>query len=259
MSSTVAVFGVGGVGSFAVEALARCGLGRLVLIDHDVVDVTNINRQLHATTKTVGLSKTALMKERILEINPSARVDVIDDFYLPTVDAEKFFIDRYDCVVDAIDTIGGKIGLAVECDRRGIPLVSSMGAGNKLDPTAFRAGDLFETSVDPIAKVMRKKLKELGIKKLRVVYSTEPPRRLEPTEKNFFQNTEPGADDAGWEPLRMLGAEHDGRERRRRPSKSLPMSDGSGRKIIGSISFVPSVAGLILAGEAVKILVSDLL
>ena len=207
-ASTVAVFGVGGVGSFAVEALARVGIGRLVLIDHDVVDVTNINRQLHATTKTLGRSKTALMRSRILDINPSARVDVIDEFYLPTVDADRFFIARYDCVLDAIDTIGGKIGLAVECDRRGIALVSSMGAGNKLDPTAFRAGDIFETSVDPIAKVMRKKLKELGIKKLRVVYSTEPPRRME-------------------------------------------------QKIIGSISFVPSVAGLILAGEAVKILVSD--
>lgn len=214
-ASTVAVFGVGGVGSFTTEALARAGIGRLILIDHDVVDVTNINRQLHATTKTIGQSKTALMKSRILEINPDARVDVIDEFYLPSdVDGDKFFIADYDCVVDAIDTIGGKIGLAVECDRRGIPIVSSMGAANKLDPTAFRAGDLFETTVDPIAKVMRKKLKELGIKKLRVVYSTEPPRRLSSTVE---------------------------------------------RKELGSISFVPSVAGLIIAGEVVKMLVSDLL
>ena len=213
-ASTVAVFGVGGVGSFTVEALARVGIGRLVLVDHDVVDVTNINRQLHATTKTIGQSKTALMTRRILEINPDARVETIDEFYLPTSDADKFFVADYDCVVDAIDTIGGKIGLAVECERRGIPLVSSMGAGNKLDPTAFRAADIFETTVDPIARVMRKKLKELGIKRLRVVYSTEPPIRL-----NVEANVE--------------------------------------GKTIGSISFVPSVAGLILAAEVVKILVSD--
>ena len=213
-ASTVAVFGVGGVGSFTVEALARVGIGRLILVDHDVVDVTNINRQLHATTKTIGQSKTALMTRRILEINPDARVETIDEFYLPTSDADKFFVADYDCVVDAIDTIGGKIGLAVECERRGIPIVSSMGAGNKLDPTAFRAADIFETTVDPIARVMRKKLKELGIKHLRVVYSTEPPIQL-----NVKANVE--------------------------------------GKTIGSISFVPSVAGLILAAEIVKILVSD--
>ena len=215
--STVAIFGLGGVGSYAAEALARTGVGHLVLIDHDVVDVTNINRQLHATTKTVGQSKTVLMKVRISEINPSAKIDVIDGFYLPSNGADdvadKFFIDKYDCVVDAIDTIGGKIGLAVECERRGIALVSSMGAGNKLDPTAFRTGDIFETTVDPIAKVMRKKLKEVGIKKLRVVYSTEPPIHLNSTVE---------------------------------------------RKVIGSVSFVPSVAGLILAGEAIKLLVRDL-
>ena len=213
-ASTVAVFGVGGVGSFTVEALARVGIGRLILVDHDVVDVTNINRQLHATTKTIGQSKTAMMTRRILEINPDARVETIDEFYLPTSDADKSFVADYDCVVDAIDTIGGKIGLAVECERRGIPLVSSMGAGNKLDPTAFRAADIFETTVDPIARVMRKKLKELGIKRLRVVYSTEPPIQL-----NVKANVE--------------------------------------GKTIGSISFVPSVAGLILAAEIVKILVSD--
>ena len=217
--STAAVFGIGGVGSFAVEALARTGVGRLILVDHDAVDVTNINRQLHATTKTLGQSKTALMKARVLEINPEARVDVIDEFYLPSNgDADRFFIGRYDCVLDAIDTVSGKLGLVIECERRGIPIVSSMGAGNKLDPTAFRAGDLFETTVDPIAKVMRKKLKELGIKKLRVVYSTESPMSLNLTDEQ----------------------------------------KNSGKKIIGSISFVPSVAGLILAGEAIKLLVSDL-
>ena len=242
-SSTVAVFGVGGVGSFTVEALARTGLGHLILIDHDVVDVTNINRQLHATTKTLGQSKTALMKARVLDINPEARVDTIDEFYLPS-DGDKFFIDRYDCVVDATDTVSGKIGLAAECDRRGIPIVSSMGAGNKLDPTAFRAGDIFDTTVDPIARVMRKKLKELGIKKLRVVYSTETPKKISPARPTF--GDKPPYSDSFSKALL---------------SEPLKGDDASTveRKVIGSISFVPSVAGLILAGEVIKMLVSDLL
>ena len=212
-SSTVAVFGIGGVGSFAVEALARAGVGHLVLIDHDVVDVTNINRQIHATTQTIGQSKTNLMKTRILEINPAAIVDTVDDFYLPSSDTSKYFICDYDYVIDAIDTITGKIGLVVECKRRNIKIISSMGAGNKLDPTQFRVADIFSTSVDPIAKVMRKKLKEEGIDALTVVYSTEKPR-------------EPDSETLSKVP----------------PSK----------KIIGSVSFVPSVAGLILAGEVIK-------
>lgn len=212
-SSTVAVFGIGGVGSFAVEALARAGVGHLVLIDHDVVDVTNINRQIHATVKTIGQSKTELMKARILEINPAAIVDTVEDFYLPSGDTNKYFICDYDYVIDAIDTITGKIGLVVECKSRGVNIISSMGAGNKLDPTQFRVSDIFSTSVDPIAKVMRKKLKEEGIDTLKVVYSTEKPKELD------------------FEALSKI------------PSSS---------KIIGSVSFVPSVAGLILAGEVIK-------
>ena len=213
-ASTVAVFGIGGVGSFAVEALARAGIGHLVLIDHDVVDVTNINRQIHATTKTIGKSKTELMRSRILDINPEAKVDIIDDFYLPSDENnDKFFICNYDYVIDAIDTITGKIGLVIECNRRGIKIISSMGAGNKLDPTQFRVADIFSTSVDPIAKVMRKKLKEYGIDKLKVIYSTETPISIRNEE---------------------LGIRNEG------------------LKIIGSISFVPSVAGLILAGEVIK-------
>ena len=214
-SSTVAVFGIGGVGSFAVEALARAGVGHLILIDHDVVDVTNINRQLHATTKTAGKSKTELMKARILDINPAAIVDTVNDFYLPTNEAgtDKFFICDYDYVIDAIDTVTGKIGLVLECKRRSINTISSMGAGNKLDPTQFKVGDIFSTSVDPIAKVMRKKLKEHGVDALKVVYSTEKPRDLD--------------------------------------SEALSKVPPS-KKIIGSISFVPSVAGLILAGEVIK-------
>ena len=214
-TSIVAVFGVGGVGSFAVEALARAGIGHLVLIDHDIVDVTNINRQIHATTKTTGQSKTELMKARVLDINPVAIVDTIDDFYLPTNEAgtDKFFLCDYDYVIDAIDTVTGKIGLVLECKRRGIKIISSMGAGNKLDPTQFKVGDIFSTSVDPIAKVMRKKLKEHGVDALKVVYSTEKPRDLD--------------------------------------SEALSKVPPS-NKIIGSVSFVPSVAGLILAGEVIK-------
>lgn len=212
-ASVVAIFGVGGVGSFAVEALARAGVGHLVLIDHDVVDVTNINRQIHANTRTIGQSKTELMKARILDINPDAVVDTIDEFFLPSDNTDKYFICDYDYVIDAIDTVTGKIGLVVECKKRGMRIISSMGAGNKLDPTQFRVADLFQTTVDPIAKVMRKKLKECEISELKVVYSTEKPRELNQAALSKMP-----------------------------PSK----------KIIGSISFVPSVAGLILAGEVIK-------
>ena len=216
-SSIVAVFGVGGVGSFAVEALARAGVGHLVLIDHDVVDVTNINRQIHANTKTIGKLKTELMKSRILDINPEAVVDTINDFFLPTDDTDKYFKYDYDYVIDAIDTVTGKIGLVVECKRRGIKIISSMGVGNKLDPTQFKVADIFQTSVDPIAKVMRKKLKEHGINNLKVVYSTETPLKINNAELLISNSTS---------------------------------------KIIGSVSFVPSVAGLILAGEVIKDIIS---
>ena len=201
-ASTVAVFGVGGVGSFAVEALARSGIGHLILIDKDNIDATNINRQIHALNSTVGKSKVEVMRERILDINPAAQVDTIQKFFLPGENVEDFFICRYDYVVDAIDTLTAKIFLVEECNRRGIKIISSMGAGNKLDATRFKVSDIFQTSVDPVAKIMRKKFRERGIKNLKVVWSDEQPRPV----KNF----------------------------------------------IGSVAFVPSVAGLILAGEVVK-------
>ena len=206
-NSTVAIFGIGGVGSFTVEALARAGVGHLILIDKDNIDVTNINRQIHALTSTVGKSKVEIMRERILEINPVAKVETVQKFYLPEEPAEKFFICNYDYVVDAIDTITAKINLVVECNAKKIPIISSMGAGNKIDPKRFQVADIFKTSVDPIAKVMRKKLKELGIKNLKVVYSDEAPKKI------------------------------------------------SAEKIIGSVAFVPSVAGLILASEVVQDLI----
>lgn len=177
-SSTVAIFGVGGVGSFTAEALARSGIGHLILIDKDNIDVTNINRQIHALTSSIGKSKVEVMRERIFEINPAAKVDIIQKFYLPGESAADFFICDYDYIVDAIDTIGAKINLAVECSRRKINLISSMGAGNKLNPTQFKVADIFQTSVDPVAKVMRKKLRELGIKNLKVVYSDEEPKKF---------------------------------------------------------------------------------
>ena len=203
--STVAVFGVGGVGSFTVEALARSGVGHLVLIDKDNIDATNINRQLHALQSTVGRSKVEVMRERIHDINPAAQVDTIQKFLLPSEPAEDFFICRYDYVVDAIDNISAKIFLVEECARRGIKIISSMGAGNKLDATRFKVSDIFQTSVDPVAKILRKKLKDKNIKSLKVVWSDEPPR---------------------------------------------PVKD-----FIGSAAFVPSVAGLIIAGEVVKDLI----
>ena len=212
-ASTVAVFGIGGVGSFVAEGLARAGVGHLVLIDNDVICLSNINRQIHATADTVGRRKTEAMRERILGINPEAVVDRIDDFYLPE-NGEKFFRQDYDYVADAIDTITGKIHLVLQCHERGIPIICSMGAGNKLEPARFEVADIYDTSVDPIARIMRKKLKEHRIPHLKVVYSREK-----------------------------------------------PIAAGSGdpagtRAVPGSISFVPSVAGLIMAGEIVRDLIA---
>lgn len=205
-SATVAVFGIGGVGSFTVEALARSGIGHLVLIDKDNIDITNINRQLHALNSTINRSKVEVMRERIIEINPAAQVDTVQKFFLPGENVEDFFLCKYDYVVDAIDTLTAKIFLVEECTRRSIKIISSMGAGNKLDATRFKVSDIFQTSVDPIAKVMRKQLRERGIKSLKVVWSDETPR---------------------------------------------PVKD-----VIGSNAFVPSVAGLIIAGAVVNDLIN---
>ena len=220
-AATVAIFGIGGVGSFTVEALARSGIGHLVLIDKDNVDITNINRQIHALTSTVGKSKVELLRERIFEINPAAKVDTVQKFYLPDEPVENFFICNYDYVVDAIDTITAKISLVLECQRRGIKIISSMGAGNKLDPTAFRVADIAETSVCPLARIIRKECRKRGIEKLKVVYSTEDP----------IDCTLP-ADDPAW--------------------AELP----AGRNALpGSVCFVPAAAGMVLAGEVIQDLI----
>ena len=217
-AARVAVFGIGGVGSYVAEGLARAGVGHFVLVDNDEISLTNINRQLHSLSSTVGKKKTLVMKERILDINPAAEVQTINAFYLPDKAADFFLAEApYDYVVDAIDTVAGKISLAVECQQRNLPLIASMGAGNKVDPTRFMVADIYKTSVDPLARVMRKKLKEKGIKKLKVVYSTEEPRPVILPE--------------------------DG---------NVEAKGTAGRTAPGSLSFVPSVAGLIIASEVVK-------
>lgn len=203
-ASKVAVFGIGGVGSYVVEALARSGVGSIDLIDSDTVDETNINRQLIATTDTVGQDKVEVAKRRILSINPGCCVCVYKLMYLPE-HADMFHWSEYSYVVDAVDNITAKLSLVEETSKAGIPIISAMGAGNKLDPTAFEVADIYSTSVCPLAKVMRRELKKRGIERLKVVYSKEEPVR-----------------------------------------------EPNGGRIPSSIAFVPSVMGLIIAGEVIK-------
>ncbi len=171
--STVAVFGIGGVGSFVAEALVRTGLGRIVLIDYDIIDITNINRQIHATRKTVGLSKVVAMKERILDINPEIDVVIYKKKY--NKETKEELLANYDYVVDAIDMVSSKLDLICECKNRKIPIISSMGAGNKLNPTMFKVEDIYSTKVCPLAKVMRRELRKRNVEALKVVYSEEIP------------------------------------------------------------------------------------
>lgn len=222
----VAVFGIGGVGGYVCEALARSGVGTFDLIDDDKVCLTNINRQIIATNKTVGKYKTDVMKERILDINPEAEVNTYKCFFLPE-NASDFPFEKYDYVVDAIDTVTAKIELVMKCQAAGVPIISSMGAGNKLDPTQFRVADIYKTQMDPLAKVMRRELKKRGVKKLKVVYSQE-------------------------EPVVPIGnAESCGNDNSDDSFKT-GSHDAGRRAIPGSTAFVPSVAGLIIAGEVIK-------
>ena len=208
-NAKVAVFGIGGVGSYVVEGLARAGIQNFILVDKDRVSLSNLNRQLIATTKTIGQAKVEVAKKRILDINPSANVETFEEFFLPET---KGIIDEtVDYIVDCVDTVTAKIELVLRANELNIPIISSMGTGNKLDPTNFEVTDIYKTSVCPLAKVMRKELKTRGIKKLKVVYSKEEPMKLE-----------------------------------------ISKDDASKKQVPGSISFVPSVAGLIIAGEVVK-------
>lgn len=213
--SKVAVFGIGGVGSFAVEGLVRAGVGSILLIDSDCVDITNINRQIHSTMSTIGRPKVEVMKERILDINPMAQVYAYQKFFTG-INAHEMIQSDYSYIVDAIDTIPSKVELIVTAKKMGIPIISSMGAGNKLDPSKFAVSDIYSTSVCPFARIMRRELKKRGIESLKVVYSTEKPIKVTDNGTNA-------------------------------------------RKVPGSISFVPSVAGLIIAGEVVKDLIKEML
>ena len=221
----VAVFGVGGVGGYAVEALARSGIGALDLIDSDKVSLTNLNRQLHATHKTIGRYKVDAAEERIHDINPDCRVTTYKMFYLPETQG-KFDFSAYDYVVDAIDTVTGKLALIEQAEAAGTPIICAMGAGNKLDPTAFRVADIYKTSVCPLARIIRSECRKRGIKHLKVVYSTEEPTR--PLE----------------DPSVSCQSEEDG--------SSGVRESAARRDIPGSTAFVPAAAGLIIAGEVVR-------
>ena len=213
-NSRVAVFGIGGVGGYVVEALARSGIGTLDLIDRDTVSVSNINRQIIALSSTVGKYKTEAAKARAEDINPDIKVNTYNIFYTPET-ADIFDFSQYDYIVDAIDTVSGKLQLVMQANKSNTPIISSMGAGNKLYPTLFEVSDIYKTSVCPLARVMRKELKQRGIKKLKVVYSKEPP--IEPHIKAYDEITK----------------------------KMTP----------ASIAFVPSAVGLIIAGEVIKDLI----
>jgi len=225
-NARVAVFGIGGVGGYTVEALARSGVGTLDLIDDDKVCLTNLNRQILATRKTIGKYKVDVAKERILDINPDAVVNTYKTFFMPDT-AEQFDFSQYDYVVDAIDTVTGKIQLVMQAQESGVPIISSMGAGNKMDAAAFEVADIYKTSVCPLAKVMRRELKKRGVKKLKVVYSKEKPLTpiddMEISCKNHC--------------VCPPGTERSCTQRRQIP---------------GSNAFVPSVVGLIIAGEIIK-------
>lgn len=213
-NSRVAVFGVGGVGGFVVEVLARCGVGTIDVIDNDVVDPSNINRQIIATVDTIGQEKVNVVEQRIKSINPNAVVNKHRCFFLPET-AKDFDFTRFDYVVDAIDTVSGKIEIILQAKKAEVPVISCMGAGNKLDPTAFVVTDIYKTSVCPLARVMRQKLKKLGVQDLKVVYSTE--KAMKP---NYPPDMPP-------------------------QRKAAP----------GSVAFVPSVAGIIAGGEVIKDLI----
>ena len=228
-NARVAVFGVGGVGGYVCEALVRSGIYHFDLIDDDQVCLTNLNRQIIATRKTVGQYKVDVMRERILEINPDADVSVHKCFFLPE-NADEFPFEEYDYVVDAVDTVTAKIELVMKAQEKGVPIISSMGAGNKLDPSAFKVADIYKTRVDPLARVMRREMKKRGVKKLKVVYSEEEPKRpIEDMAVSCRNNC-----------ICPPGAQHKCTER---------------RDIPGSTAFVPSVAGLIIAGEVIKDLI----
>lgn len=222
----VAVFGIGGVGGYACEALIRSGVGHFDLIDDDRVCLTNLNRQIIATRKTMGQYKVDVMKERMLEINPNADITVHKCFFLPE-NADTFPFDKYDYIIDAVDTVSAKIELVMQAQKHNVPIISCMGAGNKLDGSQFRVADIYKTKVCPLARVMRTELRKRGVKKLKVVYSEEPPIR--PLEDMTIS-------------CRANCVCPPGTQRKCTVRRDIP----------GSVAFVPAVAGLLIAGEVIK-------
>ncbi len=224
-NSKIAIFGIGGVGSYVVEGLVRAGIGNFILVDDDKICLTNLNRQIIATRETIGKTKVEIAKKRILEINPNANVEIYQEFFMP--DSKELLDESVSYIVDAVDTVTAKIELVVRAKKLNIPIISSMGTGNKLDPTKFEVTDIYKTTICPLAKVMRKELRNRGIEKLKVVYSKEEPIKPIETEENSCKT-------------------------------NCVCPPGTARKctirnqVPGSISFVPSVAGLIIAGEVIK-------
>ena len=219
-ASRVAVFGLGGVGGYVVETLARSGIGSLDLIDHDTISITNLNRQLLATRHTIGMSKAQAAKERVLSIDPDIQVNAIQEFFMPDT-ADQFDFSRYDYVVDAVDTVTAKLALIAAAKAANVPIISSMGTGNKLDPTKFQIADISKTSVCPLARIMRKECAKRGFKNVKVLFSTEDP--LEPVYD---------------------------------PQTLTEMPEGR-RALPGSVAYVPSVAGLIIAGQVIEDLIKE--
>lgn len=217
----VVVFGIGGVGSYAVEALVRAGVGKLILVDNDVISITNINRQIHANVKTINLSKVQVMKDRIMDINTECNVKTYQTF-VKEDNIETIIDEDTDYVVDAIDTVTSKIALALWCNERNIKIISSMGTGNKLDPTKFKIGDIYKTTMCPLAKVMRKELRKRGLPSFKVLYSEEAPIKQQEEQSEMLE---------------------------------LEKAATLKRQVPGSISFVPPVAGMIIAGEVIKDLI----
>ena len=224
--SKIAIFGIGGVGSFVVEGLVRAGVGNFVLVDDDKICLTNLNRQIIATRKTIGKFKVDVEKERILEINPDAKVETYQEFYMPNSETN-IINESLDYVIDCVDTVTAKIEIIEQCKRLNIPVISSMGTGNKLDPSKFEITDIFKTSICPLAKVMRKELKKRNIDKLKVIYSKEEPIKIDDNSNSSCKTNcicPPGT------------------KRKCTIRNQVP----------GSISFVPSVAGLMIAGEVIR-------
>ena len=227
----VAVFGIGGVGGHVVEALARSGVGSLDLIDNDIVNLSNINRQIIALHSTVGQRKTEVMKNRIEDINPDAEVVAHNCFYLPA-NADEFPLDRYDYVVDAVDTVAAKLEIIVRADKAGVPVISAMGAGNKLEAGAFKVSDIYDTTICPLARVMRKELKKRGITKLKVVYSEEAPLVPKDEKKFKIEKNDDNPEEAAGNSVEAAGHK----------KRSTP----------GSISYAPAICGLMIAAEVIK-------